>query len=236
MVPSFTLLREGTPSGRVADGLGTRYHRDPETPSAVDEPTASRRVGADRANLAKGGSPSGITVTSADPDSAVQGDVQKTVHVHGSGFAQGAKATWSVGGDTMQVVTNSTTFVSSSELIAVVTVSPNAPVASYDIAVTNLGGKKGVGVELFAVKSTEVMLALTIDDIGPLGAYRIRSDGLGEYVDGLQGDTVRIDGVGNLRIFGGPHARRQRCRSARSPSTSVRRSIRSTHTSLTGRR
>ena len=49
----------------------------------------------------------------------------------------------------------------------------------------------------------ETALALTVDDAGPLGAYRITSDGLGEYVDGLQGVTAKIDGSGNLLISGG---------------------------------
>ena len=36
-------------------------------------------------------------------------------------------------------------------------------------------------------------IAVTVEDIGPLGPYKITSDGLGEYVSGMQGMTSEID-------------------------------------------
>jgi len=77
--------------------------------------------------------------------------------VIGSGFATGANAQWSLGGDTTSVTTNSTTLVSSTELVAVITVSGTAPLALYDVSVTNRDGKKGVGAELFAVTTATVV-------------------------------------------------------------------------------
>jgi len=162
---------------------------------AVDEPT-SMRFPRD-ASLAKGG-PGGVSVNSANPDSAHQGDVQVSVHVFGSGFAPGAKAKWSLSGDTTQVQTNSTTYVSSTEVVAVITVSSTATIASYDISVTNTDGKKGVGAELFAIQSSGVPVAITMEDSGPLGAYHVRSDGRGEYVNGVDLVYASIDGTGNL--------------------------------------
>ena len=49
-------------------------------------------------------------------------------------------------------------------------------------------------------KSTSTPIAVQVLDTGPLGAYRIQSDGLGEYVNGLQGMTAEIDSYGNLQI------------------------------------
>jgi len=43
-------------------------------------------------------------------------------------------------------------------------------------------------------------LAVTVEDQGPLGPYKIQSDGLGEYVDGVQTITAEIDGFGNLQF------------------------------------
>ena len=49
-------------------------------------------------------------------------------------------------------------------------------------------------------KSTSTPIAVQVEDTGPSGAYRIQSDGLGEYVNGLQGMTAEIDPYGNLQI------------------------------------
>ena len=119
----------------------------------VDGPTGTGGDAANaRVSFAKGG-PSGVAVTSVNPDSAYQGDSLVSVRVFGSGFAAGARATWVLNGDTTHVHTTSTTFVSATEVIAVIKVDPDAPVAKYDVAVTLLTGKKGVGAEMFAVKT-----------------------------------------------------------------------------------
>lgn len=49
-------------------------------------------------------------------------------------------------------------------------------------------------------KNTSTAIAVQVADTGPSGAYRIRSDGLGEYVNGVQGMTAEIDPYGNLQI------------------------------------
>lgn len=43
-------------------------------------------------------------------------------------------------------------------------------------------------------------LAMTVEDAGPNGPYRIRSDGLGEYVNGVLAMLAEIDQYGNLQI------------------------------------
>jgi len=119
----------------------------------VDQPTATRVPS--RPSFGK--TPAAPTVTSTNPSYAHRGDTQLSVHVFGSGFAAGAKAQWSVGTDSVSVTTNSTTVVSSSELVAVITVASTAPIDLYDVTVTNLGGKKGVGAELFAVTTAAIV-------------------------------------------------------------------------------
>jgi hypothetical protein len=126
-------------------------------------------------------STSGPTVTSTLPRS---GDKGRTldVHVYGSGFANGATATWALHGvaDPSKVKTNSTTFVSSTELIANVTIAPDATIDYWDVQVAAaLCCKTGVGSELFEITSAMPVgggSALGVNDAGDIvgvntGAY-----------------------------------------------------------------
>lgn len=96
-----------------------------------------------------------VQVTAADPMSAVQGTTNLNVKVTGKGFKKGAAAKWLVTGTTDPggVQVNSTTFVSSSELTANITVADTAVIANFDIQVLNSDGRGGKGTELFAVTS-----------------------------------------------------------------------------------
>ena len=90
-------------------------------------------------------------MASADPAAAPQ-DTTLDVHVLGSNYDQGSRVDFARGGvvdPKLQV--NSTTFRSSTELVANVTVAPDAATVSYDIVVTKSTGKKGIGTERFAV-------------------------------------------------------------------------------------
>jgi uncharacterized membrane protein len=101
--------------------------------------------------FAKGGGTSDPTVESADPATAPQ-DTTLDVHVFGSNYDAGSRVDFSRGGvvePKLQV--NATTFRSSGELVANVTVAPDAATVSYDIVVTKSTGKKGIGTEKFAV-------------------------------------------------------------------------------------
>ena len=127
-----------------------------------------------------GKTPAAPTVTSTNPSYAHRGDSQVSVHVFGSGFTTGAKARWSLGGDTTAVTTSSTTVLTSTELVAVITVSGTAPLALYDVLVTNADGKKGVGAELFAVTTATVVgpgtiggdvIVNEISDLGQVVGY-----------------------------------------------------------------
>jgi hypothetical protein len=94
-----------------------------------------------------------VQVTGADPPAAEQGTINLNVKVSGKGFKNGAVAKWFVTGSTNPggVTVNSTTFVSSTELSANITVADGAVIASYDIQVLNSDGRGGKGTELFAV-------------------------------------------------------------------------------------
>lgn len=142
-------------------------------------------------SLAKGGGGSAggasPTVTSTNPASAHQ-DTTIDVSIFGSGFTTGAKATWSLGGDTTKVHVKSTKVVSSGEILARIEVPATAPVASYDVVVTLSNGKKGVGAEKFEVLEGNPNAAFwfPLDD----ATLDVRSDHL--YVSG----TSSIYGAG----------------------------------------
>jgi hypothetical protein len=165
-----------------------------------DGPTSARVV-VQSASLAKGGGSGGgsggaaPTVGSVAPTSTVQ-DTTIDVNVFGSGFTSGAVATWSLGGDTTKVHVKSTRFVSSSQLVARIVVPVTAPVASYDVVVMLIGGKKGVGAELFAVllgdpkatfyfPLTDAGLALKSDHLYVDGTFAL-------YAQGLCGASAKI--------------------------------------------
>ena len=94
-----------------------------------------------------------VQVTAADPASSSQGTVNLNVRVTGKGFKNGAQAKWFVTGTTNPggVTVNSTTFVSSTEIIANITIDDAATISNFDIQVLNSDGRGGKGTELFAV-------------------------------------------------------------------------------------
>src|SRR5215469_15167158 len=91
-----------------------------------------------------------IQVNSTNPNSAAQGTINLNVTVNGNGFKKGAKAQWFVTGTTNPggVTVNSTTFNSSTQLTANVTVSSIATVSGFDVKVTNADGRTGKGTDL----------------------------------------------------------------------------------------
>jgi hypothetical protein len=80
------------------------------------------------------------------------------VTIGGNGFNKGAKAKWYVSGTTNSggVVVNSTTFVSSTEVVANITIPETATVSGYDVLVSNTSGRTGVGSDLFTINPEAV--------------------------------------------------------------------------------
>lgn len=148
----------------------------------ADAPTSIRPL--DGLSLAKGGSGSGgggaaPTVTATDPAFTVR-DTTLDVTVFGTGFTTGAKATWSVAGDTSQVHVKSTKVVSSTQLVARIAVPAGAAVASYDVEVTLSNGKKGVGAEMFEVLLGDPAASFWLPTDDP--SLSLQSDGA--FLDG----------------------------------------------------
>ena len=144
-------------------------------------------------SLAKGGGSGGSTtdptVAAIDPTSAPQ-DTTITLRVYGTGYDRGSKAElWLNGAPVAQVKTNSTKYVSSTELAASVSIAADAPVASYDVAVTASTGRKGVGTEMFVVR---VKGNTDLDSHANWTFYSTLSDGV--TATGIYGDGRGLDG------------------------------------------
>ena len=145
----------------------------------ADRPTGAAPVPA--VVLAKGtGSTSGSTaptVTATSPMQAAQ-DTTLDVTVTGSGFATGARATWVLNGDTTLVVPAS------------------APVAQYDVQIMLVDGKKGVGVELFAVTlgdpTATFSFPLADSGLGVRSDHKYVSGDASVYAAGVCGVTGRV--------------------------------------------
>lgn len=173
-----------------------------------DRPTALRL--ADDAEQTKvqstgGGAGSTLSVTSTTPASAPQ-DTTLDVHIFGTGFAKGAKASWALNGDTTKVHVNSTKLIGSTELIANVNVPSTASIANYDVVVTLATGKKGIGAELFAVTlgNTTATWAFPLADARlSVRSDRQYSDGTYSlYADGVctVSSTIFVTGTGDNTI------------------------------------
>lgn len=164
------------------------------TACQVDSPM-SARVEVRAASLGKGGGTSGLGVTSTAPTSARQ-DTTVDVNIYGSGFTSGAAATWSLAGDTTKVHVQSTKFVSQGQLVARLLVPAAAPVASYDVVVMLIGGKKGVGAELFTVTvgdpSATYLFPLDDPTLGIQGDGQFSNGTYSVYGNTVCGVTTRI--------------------------------------------
>jgi probable HAF family extracellular repeat protein len=98
-----------------------------------------------------------LSVTATSPSQATL-DTTLDVKVSGSGFDSGSQAQWLLSGNSdPRVRTNSTHFVSSTSLVANITIAKDAIPSSYDVAVTTTTGKKGIGTELFTVLAMQEM-------------------------------------------------------------------------------
>jgi hypothetical protein len=114
-------------------------------------------------SLARSGS--GPSVAATDPTYGKRGAISLGVHVLGSGFDAGSQASWQRNGVAdPKIHVQGTTFVSSSELVAVIDIASDADLALYDVAVTTSSGRKGIGTELFVV--TSINLLPQLDGIG----------------------------------------------------------------------
>lgn len=112
----------------------------------------------------------GPSVTAANPSYGHDGQVSESVTITGSGFAPGAQASWERNGITDPSIQVTTTYISSTQLNATITIAADATIGLYDVAVTNADRKKGIGYSLFEV-TTATLLS------GTETAYDVNSNG-----------------------------------------------------------
>ncbi|HVF39089.1 MAG TPA: hypothetical protein VM939_04250 [Gemmatimonadaceae bacterium] len=102
--------------------------------------------------MARSASSTGITVSATTPSYGQRGETGKPVTITGSGFSPGALVTWERNGVVdPNIVVQSATVVSSTQINAVISISETADLSLYDVGVMNLDRKKGVGTEQFEV-------------------------------------------------------------------------------------
>lgn len=153
--------------------------------ACADPPDPSRSLSPEP-SLARAAATADPTVASALPSEAEQGTTLD-VAINGSGFDRGSLAHWERNGAAdPRVRVNSTRFVKSTQLVANLTISLDAEVSRYDIAVVTALGKKGIGTEKFAVRLANAIGAWTID---PAQSMNFAGDGRGDYVNGQCGIT-----------------------------------------------
>jgi hypothetical protein len=93
------------------------------------------------------------TVSSTNPSASVR-DTTLVVQVLGSGSDDGSQVQLLLNGvPDLEMTTDKVTFVSSSRLDATITIAVDAVPAFRDVAVTTVGGKKGIGTQKFQVWS-----------------------------------------------------------------------------------
>ena len=116
-------------------------------------PTGS---GTPELRYAKGRTTAGPVVSSASPAYGQRGETGKPVTITGSGFSQGATVTWERNGvPDPGIIVHSAVVVSSSRIDATISIASDAELSFYDIAVTSLDRKKGIGTETFEVTTAQ---------------------------------------------------------------------------------
>lgn len=139
-----------------------------------------------------------VQVDSTSPSAAPQATVNLDVTVNGSGFKRGATAKWFVTGTTNPggVTVNSTSYRSSSQLIANITVAGDATVAGFDVVVYS-AGRTGKGTDLFAVTAKGTPLGCTT--IGTPGGFTLVTElnpvqpgGAALITTGDLGNAIRV--------------------------------------------
>jgi hypothetical protein len=145
-------------------------------------------------------------VEGTDPSSAPQGTTLD-LRIFGSGYDAGSRADLLLNGKaTEKVRTNSTTYISGTELVANISIALDATVEAYDVRVVTSGGKKGIGIDQFLVTdrtgepwdcgSTPLSLSF-----GDAAGDALRSDGSGAYLDGTDGTVHLNAATGRLSLW-----------------------------------
>ena len=176
-LPRSLLLRRQAGALFLSLGLvaGACTNRSADAPTAAPAAALAARAA------------QGPTVTVTSPQFGNPGTTLD-VRVLGTGFVAGAQATWLLRGvaNPAKVRTNSTTYVSSTEVVANITIAGDADLAFWDVQIM-AGGKNGVGTESFEVTNKvnppTAMFYLSND-----AKYLVRGDG--GYLEGASSPFV----------------------------------------------
>jgi hypothetical protein len=123
-------------------------------------------------NVAVAKGPSGkVTVTNADPNSALQGQVVRGVKISGSGFDKGSRVKFLVTGtkDDTQISVDQDSVSPNADgtmLTVDIVVSGEATVIDYDIEVQVSSGRRGKGTTLFKVQQEAVVVYTAVLTLG----------------------------------------------------------------------
>ena len=143
----------------------------------------------------------GVTVTATEPSFGAQGQSNEAVTITGTGFEPGAQASWLRNGAVDPTITvASTQYVSSTKLIATISISPNSPVDYRDVQVVTRGRTQGIGSLMFevtqAVQIPGTSWARSINDNGE-ATGTLTNGGVFYYSIGTaQLETVSPTGTG----------------------------------------
>lgn len=157
-------------------------------------------------SIAKGGTKGsgggkGPSVSSVDPAHGQQGETID-VTVYGSDFDESSQATWELDGvPAERVRTNDTRYVSSTELVANISIASTAELDLYDVAVTAQGGrKKGVGIEMFEVTQAIALAtfggnskAHAVNEAGQAAGFSIDQGGVVEHASYWHTPDQQVD-------------------------------------------
>ena len=125
------------------------------------------------------------TITSVTPSSRGQGATNQNIVVTGMNFMDRADVSFS--GNSITV--NSTTFVSSTELIANIDVAPTAPVGFRDVIVTNPDSQTGTGKDILEVTAAPTVISTHPSSLTQGSENQnVTIEGSG-FVDNLPDDT-----------------------------------------------
>jgi hypothetical protein len=176
------IARDATPLSRTAWGVlflcAAACGREPTSPAPRDVHVLS-------ATTSKSKTPAGPGVSSAQPSFGDQGTTLD-VAVLGSGFGTDAQATWLLQGVANgHVHTNSTTWVSSSKVVANITIDNAAELALWDVQIST-GGKNGVGSDVFEVTTAQVLSSQPV-------TYVEGTNNLGDVVGYTANDAFVFD-------------------------------------------
>ena len=166
-------------------------------------------------SLAHAAPPVKVTVTAANPNSALQGEALDVV-INGSGFDHGSTVKYLVGGtkDDTQINVLAVTYNEADDtLTTTIQVESAAIISDYDIEVRSSGGRRGKGTTLFSVFSsgngggTDLSGYPLNCSFSEMPGDSFLNDGLGDYQSGVDnvacttGDSHEGKDPSNVRFY-----------------------------------